>query len=334
MDISQEDEARGLSAAHGGRSLVPLTLELRHIRYFMAVAEHLSFRKAAKRLNMAQPPLSRQIRQLEDDLGVSLFARDKRGVALTKVGHAFLAEATKLMVQAGHAVEAARYAKVGDARVVRIGIASGLGGIVSRIVLGFRNQWHGIQVECHDVFSSYQNQALRQCEIDVGFLRPPIDHAALQCELLYEEEFVVIVPRTHRLAKQRSVRIRDIADEPLILFDRSLSSGLYDKILGLYTSHGLTPRLYPSQLEAHEEAGAITLALGRAIFVGTGAIMNRTVAGIELASLRLREPEAKIEVYAAWRKGEPSSAVRSFLDCMHSALRGNPRLGSICGRIA
>jgi len=297
-----------------------VTVELRHIRYFIAVAEHLNFRKAAQRLHIAQPPLSRQIRQLEETLGVDLFARDKRRVELTKAGFAFLEEARKLMVQAGQAVEAARLAQRGETGIIKIGIASGLGGVVSRVVFEFRKRCPEIEVECRDIFSNFQSQSLSRREIDVGFLRPPLDHVVLDCELLYEEKFVVIVAKPHRLAKRRSVRMHDIATEPLIIFDRNFSSGLYDKILGLYSRHGLTPRLFPRHVEAHEEAGAIMVASGKAIFMGAGAIVNRSVAGIQLASVRLNEPEAKIEVYAAWRKGEASPAVLGFLDCMRSTL--------------
>jgi len=295
-------------------------VELRHIRYFIAVAEYLNFHKAAQRLHIAQPPLSRQIRQLEEDLGVELFARDKRHVQLTKAGHVFLEEARKLMAQAGHAAESARQAQRGESGSIKIGIASGLGGVVGRAVFEFRKRSPDIEVECRDIFSNFQSHALSRREIDVGFLRPPLDHVALDCELLYEEEFVVILPKTHRLAKRRALRMHDIADEPLIIFDRNFSSGLYDKILGLYSRHGLTPRLIPTHVEAHEEAGAIMVASGKAIFMGAGAIVNRSVAGIRLASVTLNEPEAKIEVYAAWRKDDASPALRDFLNCMRSTL--------------
>lgn len=224
------------------------------------------------------------------------------------------------MVQAGHAVEAARQAQRGETGMVKVGIASGLGGVVSQVVFEFRKRWPAVEVECRDIFSSFQNDSLRKHDVDVGFLRPPLDHVSLECELLYEEEFVVILPRMHRLAKRRTLRIHDIADEPLIIFDRNFSSGLYDKILGLYSRHGLTPRLIPTHVEAHEEAGAIMVASGKAIFMGAGAIVNRAVSGIQLASVRLNEPEAKIEVYAAWRKDETSPAVNAFLDCVRATL--------------
>ena len=299
-------------------------MELRHVRYFIAVAEYLNFSKAAQQLHIAQPPLSRQIRQLEEALGVALFTRDKRRVALTKAGQAFLDEARKLVLQAGHAMEAARHAQKGESGIVRIGIASGLGGVVSRVVFEHRKRLPAIDIECRDVFSTLQNEALRKGEIDIGFLRPPVDQADLDCELLFEEEFVAVLPRTHRLAKRRSLRLKEIADEPLILFHRSFSSGLHDKILGLYSKQGITPRLTVTHVEPHEEAGAIMVASGKAVFIGAGAIVNRSVSGLELVSIRLNEQDARIEVYMAWRKSEHSNAVLSFLDTARRTLRRPP----------
>ena len=296
-------------------------MELRHVRYFVAVAEYLNFSKAAVQLHIAQPPLSRQIRQLEEELGVDLFVRNKRHVELTKAGRVFLDEARKLVVQAGHASEVARHAQEGESGLVRIGIASGLGGTVSKAVVAHRKRFPAIEIECKDIFSTYQNDLLRKREIDVGFLRPPIDQVYLDCELLYEEEFIVMMPKSHRLARRRSLKLKDIANEPIIAFDRHLSSGLYDKILGLYSRRGLTPHLTLTRVAAHEEAGAIMVASGKAIFIGAGAIVTRSVAGIDLASARLNEPEAKIEVYMAWRKDEDSSAVFSFLNSVRSILR-------------
>jgi len=296
-------------------------VELRHVRYFIAVAEYLNFSRAAQQLHIAQPPLSRQIRQLEEDLGVTLFLRNKRRVALTRAGQVFLDEARRLVVQAGHAMEAARHAQKGESGIVRIGIASGLGGVVSRAVFEHRRRLPTIEIECRDVFSSFQNEALRKGEIDIGFMRPPLDQLNLDCELLFEEEFVVVMPRTHPLAKRRVLRLKEVADEPLIIFDRSFSTGLYDKILGLYSRHGMTPHLTVTHAEAHEEAGAIMVASGKGIFMGAGAIVNRSVSGIDLVSVRLNEPEAKIEVYMAWRKNEQSTATFSFLDSARRVLR-------------
>jgi len=297
------------------------TVELRHVRYFIAVAEYRNFSKAAEQLHIAQPPLSRQIRQLEEDLGVALFARNKRRVELTKAGHAFWGEARKLILQAGHAVEAARHAQKGESGIVRIGIASGLGGIVNKAVSEHRRRLPAMEIECRDVFSTHQNELLHRGEIDVGFLRPPVDPVNLDCELLFEEEFVVVLPKNHRLARRRSLRLKEVAGEALVIFDRNFSTGLYDKIQGLYSRQGLTPHLTVTHVEAHEEAGAIMIASGKGIFVGAGATVNRSVSGIELISVPLVEPEAKIEVYLAWRKDEESAATLAFLDSVRRVFR-------------
>jgi DNA-binding transcriptional LysR family regulator len=295
-------------------------MELRHVRYFLAVAEYLNFSKAAQQLHMAQPPLSRQIRQLEDDLGVALFVRNKRHVQLTKAGTVFVDEARKLVMQAGHATEAARHAQKGECGIVRIGVASGLGGLVSRVVAEHCKHWPTVNLECKDVFSTAQSAMIHKREIDVGFLRPPVDQINLDCELLMEEEFTVVLPRTHRFARRKSLKLKEIAGEPLVIFDRGFSTGLYDKILGLYSRQGLTPHFALPHVEAHEEAGAIMVASGKAIYVGVGALVTRSVHGIELASVRLNETDAKIEVYMAWRKGEDSHAVLSFLNSTRTVL--------------
>jgi DNA-binding transcriptional LysR family regulator len=296
-------------------------VELRHVRYFIAVAECLNFRRAAEQLHIAQPPLSRQIRHLEEDLGVALFVRNKRRVELTRAGLVFLEQARKLIVQAGHASEAARHAQKGESGLVRIGIASGLGGTVSKVVFEHRKHFPATDIECRDIFSSQQNESLQKGVIDVGFFRPPVDRASLDCELLFEEEFVAVLPRKHPLAKRRSLKLKDVASEPLIVFDRNLSTGLYDKVLGLYSRQGLTPHLTMTHVEAHEEAGAVMVACGKGIFIGAGAIVNRSVSGLDLACVRLSEPEAKIEVYAAWRKKEDSSSVLDFLTSIRRTFR-------------
>jgi DNA-binding transcriptional LysR family regulator len=296
-------------------------MELRHVRYFLAVADSLNFSKAAQQLHIAQPPLSRQIRRLEDELGVDLFVRNKHRVQLTKAGRAFVEEAKKLVVQAGHAAEAARHAQKGESGIVRIGIASGLGGVVAKAVAENCKRFPDINIECKDIFSSLQNENLVKGEIDVGFLRPPVDPSTLDCELLFEEEFVVVLPKTHRFAKRKLLRLKDVADEPLIIFDRNFSSGLYDRILGLYSRQGLTPHFAVTHVEAHEEAGAIMVASGRAIFIGAGAIVTRSVSGVELVSVPLNEVDAKIEVYMAWRLNEESAPVLGFLDSVRRVLR-------------
>jgi DNA-binding transcriptional LysR family regulator len=296
-------------------------VELRHVRYFIAVAECLNFSKAAQLLHIAQPPLSRQIRQLEEDLGVDLLLRNKRRVALTKEGQVFLEEARKLVVQAAYAMEAARRAQKAEPAIVRIGLPSRLGGVVSKAIFEHSKKFPAIDIESKNICSGLQNEALRNNEIDIGLLRPPIDLVHLDCELLFDEEFVVVLPRTHHLAKRKSLRLKDIADEPLIISDRRFSSWLYEKILGLYSKQGLTSHLTVADVESNEEGASMVasgIAAGKAVLLGAGVAPSRSV---DLVSVRLNEPEAKIELYLAWRKNEESTAVFSFLDSARRTFR-------------
>lgn len=299
------------------------------MRYFVAVADTLNFSRAAQQLHIAQPPLSRQIRQLEDEVGVQLFARNKRKVELTNAGRVFLEEAKKLIISARNAVDLARHAQQGENGTIRIGIASGLGGFVNRVVAAYIRRAPAINMECKDIFSTIQNEALRERKIDVGFLRPPVDQVNLDSEMLFEERFAVVLPKAHPMAKRRALLLKEIAEEPLIVFNRSFSSGLHDKIAELYRRQGLTPRLTVTHAEAHEEAGTIMVAAGKGIFIGVGAIVTRSVAGAEVVAVRLKEPDAKIEVHAAWRKQETSPAVFAFLDCVHQVLHRQRELSDV-----
>jgi DNA-binding transcriptional LysR family regulator len=292
-------------------------VELRHVRYFIAVAECLNFSKAAQLLHIAQPPLSRQIRQLEEDLGVDLLLRDKRHVALTKEGQVFLEEARKLVAQAAHAMESARRAQKAEPAIVRIGVPSRLGDILSNAILEHSKKFPAVEIDCRNICSGLQNEALRKNEIDIGLFRPPIDQVHLDCALLFDEEFVVVLSRTHPLAKRRSLRLKDISDEPLIIFDRIFSSWLYEKILGLYSKQGLTSHLTVTHVESKVE-GASLVASGKAMLLRGRAGPFRSA---DLVAVRLNEPETRIELYLAWRKNEELSAVFSFRDSARRTFR-------------
>jgi DNA-binding transcriptional LysR family regulator len=301
-------------------------VEFRHLRYFIAVAELGNISKAAQQLHIAQPPLSRQIRQLEDEIGVELLLRNKRGVELTNAGAVFLKRARKLIAEADRASAAARQARNGHSGLVRIGIASGLGGIASQIMDAHKRRFPAVEIQCKDVFSSLQNGALRKREVDVGFMRPPVDAQKLESQVLFEEKFLAVLPREHPLAKRRTLRLRDVIAEPLIIFARRYSTGLYDAILDLYRKQGLSPHLTLTHTETHEEAGKVMVATGKGIFIGVGAMVNTSLLGVRLAAVPLNEPGAKFPVCVAWRKSETSSAVMEFIASARASCFPNRRL--------
>lgn len=297
-------------------------MELRQLRYFIGVAETLNFTRAGQRLHIAQPALSRQIRQLEEEIGVTLFVRNRRKVELTDAGQVFLREARAVVEKAHHAVQVTHLAQRGAYGIVRIGIASGLASKVSSVLSEHTRRFPHVEVQCHDFLSTLQNQALRDRKIDVGFLRPPVDESQLKSEALFEEQFLVYLSESDPLAKRGSLRLKQVAHLPLLLYERNLSSGVYDKTLDLYEKAGVVPTIVQTGTAAYEEAGTVPVAAGKGIFIGVGAVTSHPIFGSGIAAVPLDEPDAKIEVRMAWRKNETSAAVLAFLQSARRVFRG------------
>lgn len=298
-------------------------VELRHLRYFVAVAETLNFSKAAQRLHIAQPPLSRQIRQLEDELGAALLIRDRRSVALTHAGEIFLREARGILNQTERAMESVRRSAKGELGKLRVGIGSGLGNAVNRVLFEHVKSHPGVEVECQDILSSLQNAALVEREIDVGFLRPPIDAENLASQKLFEEPFYVYLPKGHALARRRKVRLSELKDEALLLYDRNVSRGVYDKTLELYRDAGLTPRIIRTHTAPYDEAGTVLVASRKGIYVGVGAVRSKPGGSSDVMMVPLDEPNAKVHAHVAWRRGETSGVVVTFLETVKKVFRNH-----------
>jgi DNA-binding transcriptional LysR family regulator len=290
-------------------------MELRQLRYFIAVAEHLSYSKAANELHVSISPLSRQIRQLEDEFGVRLFLRDRRRVSLTDAGRLFLQEAKSLLNQTEALSAHLRLAKAGELGVVRVGVGLHLGDTVGSVVMEHARRHPAVDVQCQGIFSTMQNAALREGQIDAGFMRPPVD-PVFHCELLYEEQLVALAGKTNPLARRKSVRIKDLAGETLFLPDRNVGSGLQDLTLSLFAKAGVTPKISPLTADpgSHGEVHKVLLAANKGIFIVGDEIATRVDNGNVAAALPINDPEAKIPVYIAWRKNDRSPTVLQFVD--------------------
>lgn len=300
-------------------------MELRHLRYFVAVAETLNFSEAARKLNIAQPPLSRQIQQLEAELGARLFLRDRRRVELTDAGRVLLHEARMLVNQTLFTMDAVRRAQGGEYGLVRLGIGSGLGKKIKRVLARHARRFPDVDLRCKDILSTRQNEALVERQIDVGFLRPPVDAQRLVSEPLFEEQFLVFLSKKHPLARRRKLRLKQLAGETLLLYDRNQSTGVFDKTLELYRQAGLSPRIIFTATAPFEEAGVLLLSSRKGIYLGVGAVLTDPTGASEVAAIPLDEPEAWIEVHMAWRKEETSPAVLAFLDSARSVLKRSKR---------
>jgi DNA-binding transcriptional LysR family regulator len=290
-------------------------VELRHVRYFIAVAEELSFTRAAEKLHIAQPPLSRQIRQLEEEVGVELFIRNRRRVLLTSNGRAFLLEARKLIAQAERAMKSLRPASHGESGTVRVGIAAGLGEAVAACLKAHLERFPAIDVEFRDILSSLQNEALRGRTIDMGFLRPPIDTQHLVSKRLFDERILVMISKDNPLAKRRSLCVKHLAHETLLLHERHVSIGVYNKVLDLYHKAGVRPNILQTPTGPYEQAGTMLVAEGKGVFLVCGSMVQRSFEH-EVITIPLDEPDAIFPVHIAWRKDEHSPTVLHMLDAV------------------
>jgi DNA-binding transcriptional LysR family regulator len=307
-------------------------MELRQLRYFVTLAHELNFSRAARRLNISQPPLSRQIQQLERELGLRLFVRDKRSVYLTDAGRALLNDAGALVDQAVRFKDTASLAAQGKAGVVKIGIGMGLGQHVNAAVTEHSKHFPSVELELHDIYSTRQNHALRERIIDVGFMRPPVD-TGLSGESIVKEHFEVVICRKHRLAGRKSLRLAELAADPLLIHDRSWSSSLYDKILDLYRRAGVNPIVTQTSTFPYEEAGAMIIASGKGIYLGvrslpgTGTTVCHPLFVDRLSVVPLTEPGAELDVQVAWRARENSPAILGFLKTVRYVFRTERRSG-------
>lgn len=292
---------------------------MRQIRYFVAVAEVLNFRKAARQLCVTQPPLSRQVRQLEEELGVPLLIRDRGHVYLTDGGRLFLEESRNLLGQLDQLVETVRQIGKGQGGSVKVGVAVALAESVRRVAIQHAQRFPQVDVQYRDIVSPRQSLALSRREIDVGFMRPPIDTVHLDTEPLFDEHFLVILSKTNPLAQRPSLRLAELADQPLLM-SRTQSRGSRSKVLEMYRNAGINPKIVPTNA-VPSAAGAMTVASGKGIYVVPGSAHDHPYYGNDNAVVPLDEPSAVIQVHMAWRKGETSTAVMNYLETVRQVFR-------------
>jgi DNA-binding transcriptional LysR family regulator len=293
-------------------------MDFRHLRAFIAVAEEASVTKAAERLHISQPPLSRHIRQLEDELGMTLFVRHRLGVTLTEGGRQLLEKARVLASAASDFYEAAGLVRRDDSNKVRVGISWGLWDAVNRVRVECTKQFANVTIEAGDVGCLDQcSEQLRSRALDIVFGRPPFDTSFLNTAPLFQERILVALSEDHPLASRKSLRIRDLAAEPLLLWDRSVMPAVYDKILDLYARAQVTPKTIATPgAGPHTHAGMLLVASGKGIYLHIGLPLNGPRRGSGVAVVPLADADAASDVCIAWRKNETSPMVQQFLNCV------------------
>jgi DNA-binding transcriptional LysR family regulator len=291
-------------------------MELRHARYFIAVAEELNFRRAARRLHVAQPPLSSQIKALESELGVRLFERTTRQVKLTAAGNVFLEECRLVLEAAGRAERRAREAQHGVAGTLRLGIIAPVANAwLARILREFRQNFPLVQLSLFDLTSTEQLQRLEANELDAGLLRPPIVSPELQFDFVNESEHVLAAPAGHPLAVKKKLTWKDFDDQELVLIHPRFQHEYYNAFLQECTKAGARPRATQFANDIHTKMWLISAGFGIAPTTATIAEVQRP--GLVFRELPPGLPTVKTVL--VWKKENSSIVLQRFRAALKSS---------------
>lgn len=290
-------------------------MELRHLRYFVSVAEALHFGRAAEKLFIAQPALSQQIQQMERELGVQLLARSSRRVALTAAGAVFLTEARAILARVASAMEAARRADQGELGRLGVGfVASATYAVLPDVLRRFRELYPDVELLLYELTAAEQAVALRDGTINVGFARPFLEDSALVVEPVARESFVAALPEGHPLTEGDDVSLGDLATEPFILFPSSPKPSYADTVYALCEGAGFTPQVAQ---EVREMQTAISLiGAGIGISLVPASVQNLRRRGVVYRPLR--EPTPPTELILAYRRDDSSPVLQVFLQTVRN----------------
>ena len=294
-------------------------MELRQLRYFVAVAEESHFGRAAQRLHMSQPPLSMQIKGLEAELGVELLNRSTRQVALTDAGRAFLERARAILDAVEEAREEARGTERGVQGRLHVGfISSATLSLLPPSIRLFRERFGGVELELKELTSAQQVDALYEGEIKVGLVRLPMRVAGIRFEPVFEEQLVVAVPSGHVLEKLDRVSLEAIVDLPLIFFTRQLIPGFHAQIVELFQRVGAFPKVAQHAVHLQTIVGLVASGVGIAILPASAERASRE--GVVYRALDV--PDATSWMGLAWVEGDESKLVKNFVSTVREAAGG------------
>ena len=297
-------------------------MELRHLRYFVAVAEERHMTHAAERLGIQQPPLSQQIRALESELQVQLFRRKPRGVELTQAGQALLAEAQAILQHVEHAVLATRRTSSGEAGRIGVGFTSSASfhPVVPRLIRDYRAAHPLVAMTLEESGTGELVDALRDERLDAAFVRSPIGPAPeIAVHALLEEEMIAALPAGHALAARgpaKSFRLEALAAETFILYRRPLGPGLYDAIIGACQRAGYSPTIGQ---EAPRMLATLSLvAAGLGVTLVPASMRRLRVYGVAYRALD-EAAGLMAPLNLAYRRGESSAAAKRFIALVRRA---------------
>jgi DNA-binding transcriptional LysR family regulator len=285
-------------------------MDMRQLRYFRAVAEELNFTRAAQRLHITQPPLTRQIQALEQSLGVELFVRSSHGVELTEAGRTLLVDARNLASLVEQSTERAQMAGRGDAGRLDIGFfGTSAFDVLPRILAAYREAHPGVKLVLHPGQTPAQVQALRQGRVAIVFERQLPQEPDIATELVAEERILVALPQGHRLARRASVTVDDLRDEPMVL-PEGWSPHVGSMAVKVFRAHGLVPREGPRCVDM--TSGTLLVACGAGVFLVPASMAVLSMPGVVYRPLKSRAAD-KFDFHCFYLRDQSSPLVYGLL---------------------
>jgi DNA-binding transcriptional LysR family regulator len=309
-------------------------MEFRRIRYFVAVAEELSFTRAAERLHIAQPPLSTQIRALEEELGAQLFERNQRRVFLTQAGRHLLARARSILASVEATKAEVRRAALGEVGRLELGYTASamFTSSLTAAIKRFKVTHPHVILTLHEMTSLDQLNAVHYRTLDAGILRKP--DVPIPIGVLFEEWYraplVVAMSVDHALTKRRAIRVSDLRNQPLIMYPREAGIGLYWQVIRLCAKAGFRPRIVREVLELTTIIGLVDAGVGIAIVPAD----TKSIRLDGVAYVPLRDADAISTLYLAFRDRDPNEHLRALLGQLRESPRAGQGTGASPGRIA
>ncbi len=287
-------------------------MELRHLRYFTAVASKLSFRGAAESLHIAQPALSARIRTLEEELGEKLFTRTTRSVRLTHAGRILLNEARNVLAAADQARQRVQEAGHGLEGTLRLGfVAPSANSWLAGVLKVFRKRYPGVQLSLSDLTSTELARQLHEDKLDVALLRPPVGFPDLDYRFVEESPYILALPAGHRLARKRELLWEDFHEEPLVMLEPNVQHGYYDPFLAACAKAGAFPLAAQFAKDIHTKMWLISAGFGIAPTTATLATIKRP--GLVFRDFPPGLPA--VSTVLVWRRDDNSPILPRFREC-------------------